>query len=1483
LIRRLLIIISCFCTLGISSTQAQAPVPDFSASATSGCGPLIVQFHDNSTNSPTFWQWDFGNGQTSSLQNPAITYTNPGIYTVTLIARNRSGADAIRKTDYITVYPYPQTNFTSNVTLACTPANIQFTDLSTPGQGSITAWHWDFGDGTTSNQQNPSHVYSKTGYYNVTLLVTNSNGCAFSVTRSRYLRVVDGIQPNFTWNQTSSACSAPFVLNFINQTAGPGTLTYNWNFGNGANPAASGDINPANITYPSTGSYNVTLQVSSNLGCNGTLTQPVVLNNTSATITGPNNTCVNTPVTFTNGSTPAPLSSQWDFGDGTTSSDLNPTKSYSANGAYTIKVTNQYPSCTTTATTMIQVGSPATPAFTADNTVGCSAPTTVHFTDQTNPAATQWLWDFGDGQTSTDQNPTHIYTTMGSFDVKLTAGAGGCSGTTTLSRYINIQAPVITGLTGTLSACVNTTPDHTTISPVAVATAPDGVVAWTWSSPDATPSSSTAPFPTFTYATTGTHAITLTITTKGGCQATRTFTDAVQIGTPVPANITASPPAVCGRDNVTFTDPDPITPGTESHYRFSWDFGDGTDSVTSVPSVLHSYRSVGPKNVTLTLFHDGCPQSASPNPAFRVNPAIVNFAYKSDCAAGNLVNVTFSDTSSEYPLVPFTAEWDFGDGSTATTTTLNDVVIHQYTLPDPTKLNNFNVTLKVTDGSCVQSFTQTIGLGKIPIDFTLQPNGPLICSGTRFVATANTQYPALITGYSWHFDADPAQPYNFTPSQVDTLKSLNRLNRKLTLVVQYTNGCIDSVSHPVQISFPDAAFTMPAGACMNSAVPFTDGSTPDPGTGSLPSQWFWDFGDGSTPPDPSQKNPTHNFADTGLYTVKLQIKDANGCSRTYISPTPIHITGPIARFGWSDTTFYCPKTPLAFTDSSIGYNLTDQWTYGDGGQDNTGIHTYAGNGSYNTSLTVTDAFGCTNTQTRAVVIQNPIAAFDIADTTAICVPLQTMFNAHAQYYDSLYWDFGDGATSTLPVTSHFYNTLDTFYAKLFVRGPGGCFDSATRRVLALDPRATTKWTYGPRSRCDSVPVQFDITPPGYTNFTLVFGDNAVDSSQDTKPFHMYRSAGSYTPTLVLTDVSGCIVNIGTAIGPVTVLGSVPFVSLNPHQFCDSGHVAFTDYTITNDGIVSETLDFGDGTPIVNNSSGVANLDTIHLYNIPGTFLATLRVTTNSTCAESYTDTVRVHPTPHPVITATSPLCTGIVSFAGSTTNTMTEPVTWAWDLGNGQKSAAQNPSNDYKPGPYTLHLQTSVPYGCKDTTSAAIVINPPPEIKGPHEITTPVGFPITIPFTYSSNVTTWVWTPADSLSCADCANPSTTLVFKKLFRVTVTDSNNCVSSDSILVRTICNDKNYFFPNTFSPNGDGINDAFFPRGSNLYNVQSLRVFNRWGQMVFERRDFPANNPTLGWDGTVNGRPAPVDAYVYIAEVVCNNAEVISLHGDVSLIR
>lgn len=141
--------------------HAQTPVANFTGTPLSGCSPLIVVFQDLSSGNPTSWNWDFGNGNTSTLQNPTASYFTPGTYTVQLTATNANGSNTLTRTQYVTVYEPPAVSFSANNTSGCFPLRVQFTDLSTPGIGNTNvSWNWDFGNGITSTLQNPFITYT---------------------------------------------------------------------------------------------------------------------------------------------------------------------------------------------------------------------------------------------------------------------------------------------------------------------------------------------------------------------------------------------------------------------------------------------------------------------------------------------------------------------------------------------------------------------------------------------------------------------------------------------------------------------------------------------------------------------------------------------------------------------------------------------------------------------------------------------------------------------------------------------------------------------------------------------------------------------------------------------------------------------------------------------------------------------------------------------------------------------------------------------------------------------------------------------------------------------------------------------------------------------------------------------------------------------------------------------------------------------------
>ncbi|MEN6290615.1 MAG: PKD domain-containing protein, partial [Methanobacterium sp.] len=244
------------------------PTANFS-SITEGYAPLTVQFSDLSEN-VTKWNWDFGDGDTSSEQNPVHIYYKAGTYNANLIAINENGTSS--KVTKITVYEQsaevlPTANFSSNITEGFAPLTIQFTDLSE----NSTEINWEFGDGTTAKEQNPVHIYSTAGIYNSKLVATNENGTNSKVAVITVHEQPAGVLPvaNFSSNITEGY--VPLTVQFTDLSEN--ATGWNWDFGDGD---TSSEQNPFH-TYHLKGNYTVNLEVTNENGTNSKLAKINVL------------------------------------------------------------------------------------------------------------------------------------------------------------------------------------------------------------------------------------------------------------------------------------------------------------------------------------------------------------------------------------------------------------------------------------------------------------------------------------------------------------------------------------------------------------------------------------------------------------------------------------------------------------------------------------------------------------------------------------------------------------------------------------------------------------------------------------------------------------------------------------------------------------------------------------------------------------------------------------------------------------------------------------------------------------------------------------------------------------------------------------------------------------------------------------------------------------------------------------------------------
>ena len=1438
-------LVTAFVLLSSKFTQAQAPVANFTSTTPAGCAVLVVNFQDQSTGDPKFWSWDLGNGQLSNLQNPVGVYPYPGTYTVALVVRNANGTHGITKTDYITVYPSPGWDFIADNTIACQPANIQFTDRSVDPAGTIVKWEWDFGDGGTSTAQNPSHSYTNIGFYTVGLKVTSSTGCIAQGGKYRYIRVVSGVTPDFT-NTTDSVCSAPFNVNFLNQTSGPGTLTYSWDFGNGTGST----LTDPNTVYNATGDYNVKLVAESEYGCKDSVTKVVSLKGATTSFSAADSACIGQAINFQNTSSPAPISSRWTFGDRTVSNQINTSKRYNTPGTYDVHLYNKYAHCSDSTTRQVLVLNYPTVDFTSNIQGACKGPLSVQFQDL-SPSAATWEWDFGDGQKANDKNPIHTYATYGNYDVKLTITTPfGCGNSITKSQFIKIRKPVVNIDNVPAGGCL-----PFNFTPVPNVTSLDAITSYNWSFGDG--GTATGRNVTHSYIDSGSFTLKLVITTAGGCTDSISVVNAVKTG-PVPfVDFVVDTNSTCAFGSILFKS---ISFPAD---QWTWDFGDGTKSSFDVDTAFHSYVDTGRFTVKLTAYNNGCPKTISKPLLVSVHPPIANFSDTVlNCNQKKTVNF-FNKSITDAGYGPVSYLWEFGDPANSTSTALNPV----FTFPT---YRSYTVTLTVKNGNCSNVFTKVVDVLAEAADFSASKTNP--CKNEVITLDAINSNPANISKYEWSIGS--GTPIFGRP--IATSLSVSG-SYSVQLTITDNNGCTDTklVNNYINVTGPTADFAaIDTGGCKSSTIRFNDLSIP---VGNI-AQWKWNFGDGQTqtytaPPF------NHQFADTGFFKVELTVVDKNGCADVKARDSVVRITKPKADF-YALNTLFCAGGQLQFKDSSSGYVTAYSWSFGDGGvaTDKNPIHTYSGvDSAYTVKLVVTDTVGCRDSATKVnyIQIKSPKPAFDAIDTSSICPPLETKFTLRAQDYESYYWDFGDGQTSLLQNPKHFYNGYGSYEAKLYVVGHGGCVDSASKTIDVFNPY-TTAINYSPLEACNDLNVDFTIAPPAHTKSYFYFGDNAVDSSQSLTFSHFYKSPSFYSPYMVLTDALDCQVTVG---GPsvVKIYGAEPFFGIDKRAFCDSGTVFFTNYTITNDTIVNSVWNFGDGV-----TSNLTN--EVHRYGTPGTYYASLTASTTKGCVKTLYDTIKVYGTPVPIITSADLVCIGsTIQLQGSLVvpDTSTK---WSWTLGNGQNSSRQNVFTTYNTvGNPQITLEAVNDLGCKQNTSKSIQVVPLPGINIIQDPTIIAGTGIVIPATYSQNVVTYSWTPVAGLSCVDCANPYATPQFTTKYKVSVVDSNGCASSREVTVTVICNDKNYFIPNTFSPNGDGMNDVFYPRGSGINRIQSMRIFNRWGELVFEKKNFLANESAAGWDGKVKGKPADQDVYVYIIEFICDNAAIIPIRGNVALIR
>ncbi len=1248
-------------TVNYSSGCVQTVYPDtinvyerpsfiYSMSNNVGCAPLNVVFTNNSSAQNYFWLWDFGDGTTSTQAVPSHVYSVPGTYTVNLTATSVNGCTYGYPLGAKVKVNAPTASFNMDVTSGCPPLTVNFTNTST----LATNYFWDFGDGTTSTAQHPSHTFNAIGQYHVMLIVSDATGCVDTLLHPTAVNV-SAATVNYTVPPSILGC-APHPVNFSDAS---GAASFLWDFGDGT---TSTDPNPYHV-YSVPGTYTVALTTwMPNGGCEQHIPnfQTFVVDGADPGFTYTVSPCPPYEVFFTDTSLNT-SGWQWSFGDGGTSNAQHPSHLYPGPGTYNVTLVATTPNgCNTTlqannSVVITGLGANAS-AVTADTVL----PLNVQFYANST-GATYWIWSFGDGDSSTLENPVHVYTTPGPYNISLTIGNDSCVFT---YDYPPMSFGSSHGSGGGLGGGPLPPPPRVYhCAPFTVNfSSPDmSALSWTWVFGDG--DTSFVANPEHSYSDSGAFVPVLYMLNSLGILDTIVFTDTFFVVQPI-SDFEIQTTNLC---NGVIVDLSTTTPGTD----YLWNFGNGTTVTTPTASYTYPYANSS-YMVSLSVEDtNGCPSFVAKS--FAVNASSpLSSNIRRTCAGDS---VLFSPGNVNYASY----QWDFGDGSFSSSKN------PKHAFADS---GYYSVSLIVTDvNGCSLTFNLAYQIEVIdPLaDFTYTP--PVSNCTTLFVQFVNNSTGS--NSWFWDFgDGTTSIMENPTHTYQDTGYY------DVTLIAS-RSICSSSITIPqaffVSNLIADFQSSI-SGDCVPSVLTLTDLSHDA-------ASWRWDFGDGDTS---SLQNPVHTYLTNPGDSITLTVTDVNGCARTMSALAPVLTEAKFA----SDETGGCIPLGVQFSDSSTNA-VSWEWNFGDG---NTSAlqnpsHVYQGDGFYNVTLIVTAGTGCRDTIVLDSMIQvnTPVAAFSI-DTVTGCSPFMADFDDQSINAVAWNWNFGNGSFSGNQDPSLIYSAPGYYDVKLVVENIFGCKDSVDFDSLIHVRGPQPDFHVSGSSGCAPYPVNFNNVSLNGVYFEWQFGDGEQDTV--VNPLHIYNDPGTYMVSLFAYDSSGCSA-IYTYPVPVTV-GSSPVTSfiVNTISGCAPLQVTIDDTGTSADSLV---WDFGDGTVVTGNAPA-------HTYVTPGVYAITLIAYNAEGCTDTmiYPDSVYVNSQPSVAFSAdiTAGCNPVTVQFTDASSGTF-NPV-YNWDFGNGDFSALQNPAYTYtQPGVYTVSLIVTNEGGCSDTVTLVDYIDvydpaPPP-------------------------------------------------------------------------------------------------------------------------------------------------------------------------------
>jgi PKD repeat protein len=720
------------------------------------------------------YNWQFGDGGSSTATSPSKSYTASGSFSVLLIGTTDKGCvDTARKP--VRVYATPKADYQlTTINPQCFRGNrFVFSNKSISIDGSMT-YRWTFGDGSSSTTGNPTISYSATGDYPVKLVTTSSFGCKDSF--SQTMSVKANPKSFFTVND-SDQCLSGNLYTFKNLSGITAGVIANrlWSYGDGSNSTL---LSP-NKTYTNRGSYTISLISISDWGCRDTFRKNVRVyggSNISFVVNNSDQCLKGNRFVFTNNSSASDgtLSYQWTFGEGGKSSLAAPIYTYSNPGAFLVKVvgTSSF-GCKDSGTANLNVWPQGKPSFKANDSDQCFRNNSFVFANNStiSSGALAFLWSFGDGSTTTITNPVKTYSNFGTWQVALVSVSDkGCRDT--IKKPVRVYAMPSAGfvvnpnnacLKGNLFVSANT------------GSIAEGTFTTNWKNGDGSVFAGSGNI--HTYSNPGNYVVWQILNSNFGCVDSTSKQVVVH---PMPkAMFTVSPADLCEGEPVYSSNQSNISSGT---IQYTWSFGNGYFKNGDTAS--SQYGKYGNYPITLVANSDkGCKDSASYNMKVSSVP-VASFTALPNPACAKQSVIVFNNLSSNADGKPINSVWQFGDGGTSI-------------LSNPTHIyldsGKYKPLLTVNNGKCKDT---SIGVVSIVPSVSAAFTTLLINKETRGFYAKDTTEPGYV--YVWSYG-------DSTQGSGAKSRHMYGENGSFTakLYVENSLGCRDSSTQTIEILSPN--------------------------------------------------------------------------------------------------------------------------------------------------------------------------------------------------------------------------------------------------------------------------------------------------------------------------------------------------------------------------------------------------------------------------------------------------------------------------------------------------------------------------------------------------------------------------------------------------------------------------------------------------------------------------------------------------------